>query len=305
LNGLRAFEAAARHLSFTKAAEELFVTQAAVSHQVKALEEHLDLKLFRRFNRRLMLTDAGQDYYPQLRDALDSIDRATRRLRRQQETETTLRVTVLPSLAAKWLMPRLPEFSLLHPDLDVLISASDQLIDLEHENFHMAIRFGFGRYPGLFVTRLMGDKIFPVCAPRLLEGERSLRRPADLANHTLLHDDMARRDESSNDWASWLDAANVQGVDPYRGPAFSHSSMVLTAAIDGQGVALGRLTLAADDMAAGRLVCPFGPVIDAPLHYYVVSPPTLAEHPMVLQFREWLIEQAAETQERPVWFAHD
>ena len=305
LNGLRAFEAAARHLSFTKAGEELFVTQAAVSHQVKALEEHLGVKLFRRFNRRLMLTDAGQDYYPQLRDALDNIDRATRRLRRQQETESSLRVSVLPSLAAKWLMPRLPGFRLLHPELDVLISASDLLVDLERENFHMAIRFGFGRYPGLSVTRLMGDKIFPVCAPRLLEGEAPLQQPEDLAKHTLLHDDMARRDESSNDWASWLAAAGVQGVDPYRGPAFSHSSMVLTAAIDGQGVALGRLTLAADDMAAGRLVCPFGPVIKAPLDYYVVSPPTLAEHPTVQRFREWLIGQAAETQERPIWIAGD
>ena len=304
MNSLRAFEAAARHLSFTKAAAELFVTQAAVSHQVKALEEDLGMPLFRRFNRRLMLTDAGQEYYPHLRDALDLIHQATQRLRQLQDSETTLRVSVLPSLATKWLMPRLPEFRVLHPELDVLISASDQLVDLERENFHMAIRFGYGRYPGLSITRLMGDKIFPVCAPRLLEGNPPLQRATDLKRHTLLHDDMARRDESSNDWATWLSKAGVKGVDPNRGPAFSHSSLVLTAAIDGQGVALGRLTLAADDLAAGRLICPFGPIIDAPLEYFVVTSPALAQQPMVRHFRDWLLQQAAETEERPIGLTH-
>ena len=303
LNALRAFEAAARHLSFTKAATELFVTQAAVSHQVRALEEYLGIALFRRFNRRLMMTDAGQAYYPALRDAFEAIDQATRRLRQRQDSGDTLRVSVLPSFAAKWLMPRLPRFRAENPAVDVLISASDSLVDLEREDFHMGIRFGYGRYPGLVTTKLMGDKIFPVCSPRLLESERPPRRPDDLRHHTLLHDDMARRDESSNDWASWLAAAGVTGVDPRRGPAFSHSSLVLTAAIDGQGVALGRLTLAADDMAAGRLICPFGPVIEAPLAYYLATPPALADHPAVGLFRDWLLREASETEQRPVELA--
>jgi LysR family glycine cleavage system transcriptional activator len=257
------------------------------------------MPLFRRFNRRLAMTDAAQSYYPALRDALDAIDQATRRLHLHDD-DTTLRVSVLPSLAAKWLMPRLSEFRRLHPDIDVLISAADGLVDFGREDFHMGIRFGAGRYPGLSVTHLMADTIFPVCAPRLLEGETALRQPADLKHHTLLHDDMARRDESSNDWESWLAFAGVTGADPHRGPAFSHSSMVLTAAIDGQGVALGRLSLAVDDLAAGRLVCPFGPVMEAPIAYYAVSPHAVAERPMVGLFREWLLREAAATEERRV-----
>jgi LysR family glycine cleavage system transcriptional activator len=304
LNALRAFEAAARHLSFTKAAEELFVTQAAVSHQVKSLEDHLGVPLFRRFNRRLAMTDAAQSYYPALRDALDAIDQATRRLQLHDD-DTMLRVSVLPSLAAKWLMPRLPEFRRLHPEVDVLISAADGLVDFGREDFHMGIRFGAGRYPGLSTTLLMADTIFPVCAPKLLAGENALRKPTDLKHLTLLHDDMARRDESSNDWESWLTYAGVTGVDPHRGPAFSHSSMVLTAAIDGQGVALGRLSLAVDDMAAGRLVCPFGPVMEAPLAYYAVSPRAIADRPMVSLFREWLQREAAATEEHRVTLPGD
>ena len=304
LNALRAFEAAARHLSFTKAAEELFVTQAAVSHQVKSLEEHLGMPLFRRFNRRLAMTDAAQSYYPALRDALDAIDQATRRLSLHDD-DTTLRVSVLPSLAAKWLMPRLPEFRRRHPEVEVLISAADGLVDFGREDFHMGIRFGAGRYPGLAITQLMSDSIFPVCAPKLLSGPKALRQPADLKHHTLLHDDMARRDESSNDWEGWLTFVGITGIDPRRGPAFSHSSMVLTAAIDGEGVALGRLSLAVDDLAAGRLVCPFGPVMEAPLAYYAVSPLALADRPMVRLFREWLLGEAQATEERRITLPGD
>lgn len=296
LNALRAFEAAGRQLSFTKAAAELFVTQAAISHQVKALETHLGQPLFRRYNRRLVLTEAGQRYLPDLSDAFDALDQATQRLQRHRESGQ-VRITVLPSLAAKWLMPRLPRFREKHPDIDILISASDQMVDLAREDFHMGLRFGRGQYPGLKVTRLMGDSIFPVCAPRLLEGPKPLTKIADLAQHTLLHDDMARIDSSSNDWTSWLRFAGAKRLDNMGGPAFSHSSLALAAAIDSQGVALGRYSLVQDDLAAGRLVCPFGPVLSSPLVYYAVLTPFAEERSRVRLFHDWLVAEAAATAE--------
>ncbi|MEM7171765.1 MAG: transcriptional regulator GcvA [Pseudomonadota bacterium] len=294
LNALRAFEAAARHLSFTRAADELAVTQAAISHQVKALEDHLGVPLFRRLNRRLMLTDAGQGYLPPLRDAFDKMEQATGQLF-EEDMNRALRVTALPSFAAKWLLPRLGRFRAQHPEIDVLVSATDVVIDFAKENFDMALRYGTGRYAGLRSDYLMGDHVLPVCSPHLAKGLPPLERPEDLRHHTLLHDDMARNDASSNDWISWLRAAGVKGVNASRGPAFSHSTMVMEAAMDGQGVALGRISLAWEDQASGRLVGPFGPVVRAPFHYYVVSPPERAEHPNVALFREWLLAQAADS----------
>jgi len=297
LNALRAFEAAARQLSFTKAAAELHVTQAAISHQVKALEADLGQPLFRRYNRRLMLTEAGQSYLPELSDAFDTLERATQRLQRHRDSGQ-VRITVIPSFAAKWLMPRLPRFRAQHPDIDVLLSASDVLVDLAREDFHMGLRFGGGSYPGLKATRLMGDKIFPVCSPRLLAGPKPLRRIADLAQHTLLHDDMARIDSSANDWASWLRFAGATDIDTGRGPAFSHSSLALAAAIDGQGVALGRISLVEDDFAAGLLVCPFGPVMTSPIAYFAVLAPFAEDRPRVRLFHDWLVAEAAASGER-------
>ncbi len=291
LNAIRAFEASARHLSFTKAAEELFVTQAAISHQIKALEAALGLQLFRRFNRRLMLTDAGQAYLPPLREALDGIAAATERLRAAEQTGS-LKVSVLPSFAAKWLLPRLSRFRERHPEIDVLVSASNAIVDFAHEEVDIAIRYGFGRYPGLEVDFLMGDRIFPVCSPKVLADGPPLREPADLRHHTLLHDADALATESES-WRVWLDAAGVTGVDPSRGPGFSDSSMLLQAAIDGQGVALGRSALAALDLEAGRLVQPFGPSIPSNLNYYIVTPRGAGERPKARLFHDWLLEEAA------------
>ena len=223
LNAIRAFEAAARHLSFTKAAEELFVTQAAVSHQIKALEAALGLQLFRRFNRRLMLTDAGQAYLPPLREALDGIAAATERLRAVEQTGS-LKVSVLPSFAAKWLLPRLSRFRERHPEIDVLVSANNALVDFARDEVDIAIRYGFGRHPELEVKFLMGDRIFPVCSPELLAAGPPLREPADLRHHTLLHDADALATESES-WRVWLEAAGVSGVDASRGPGFSDSSI--------------------------------------------------------------------------------
>jgi LysR family glycine cleavage system transcriptional activator len=294
LNALRAFEAAARHLSFTRAAEELFVTQAAVSHQIKALEAALDVQLFRRFNRRLMLTDAGQAYLPPLREALDGIAAATERLRAAEHTGP-LKISVLSSFGAKWLLPRLFGFRERHPEIDVLVSASDKLVDFAHDDVDIGIRYGQGRYPGLRVDLLMRDEIFPVCSPRLLEGAHPLRRPADLEHHTLLHDQVAGTQEDP-DWRIWLETAGVEGVDAGRGPGFSHASWVIEAAITGQGVALGRRSLAGDDIAAGHLVQPFGPSIPSTFVYTVVSLSQAADQPKVRLFREWLLEEGSKQQ---------
>ena len=291
LNALRAFEAAARHLSFTKAAEELHVTQAAISHQVKTLEEHLGLSLFRRLNRRLMLTEPGQLYLPVLRDAFDAIDGGTARLAQDRDSGA-LHISVLPSFAAKWLLPRMSRFRDRHPDIDVMVSANNKLIDFADGGFEMAIRYGAGQYPGLRADMLLGDAVFPVCSPKLLQGAHPLKTPADLKHHTLLHDEVSRRDESP-DWESWLKAAGIAGVDSRRGPGFSDSSMVIEAAAAGQGVALGHRWLAAADLESGRIVMPFGPVIPSKFSYYLVSPPAVAEHRRVRLFREWLLEEAA------------
>jgi LysR family glycine cleavage system transcriptional activator len=298
LNALRAFEAAARHLSFTKAATELHVTQAAISHQVKSLEEHLGLSLFRRLNRRLVLTEAGQMYLPVLRDAFDSIAGGTSRLHQDQDSGF-LHISVLPSFAAKWLLPRMSRFRDRHPDIDVMVSANNKLIDFSEDTFEMAIRYGLGNYPGLRTELLLQDEVFPICSPKLLEGTHPLKAPGDLRHHTLLHDEVSRQDESP-DWRSWLQAAGVEGIDWRRGPGFSDSSMVVEAAAAGQGVALGHRWLAAADLESGRIVVPFGPVIPSRFAYYVVSPPALAERRRVRLFRDWLSEEVEKTSAGPV-----
>ena len=291
LKALRAFEAAARHLSFTKAAQEMNVTQAAISHQVKTLEDSLQIQLFRRFNRRLMLTDAGQTYLPQLTEALDRIDAATRRLRAVDDSGD-LKVSVATSVAAKWLLPRLVRFRQKHPDIDVSVSASDKLVDFNRDDIDMGIRYGYGVYPGLRVDKLMQDTVFPVCSPALLQGPLPLREPADLKHHTLLHEEWGEM-INAPDWRAWLTAAGVTDVNPARGPGYSHSSLSLQSAIDGHGVSLARSSLVALDLEAGRLVQPFGPALPTHFACYVVSPEAAAERPKIKAFRDWLLEQAA------------
>ncbi len=292
LKPLRAFEAAARHLSFTKAAQELNVTQAAISHQVKTLEDSLQIQLFRRFNRRLMLTDAGQTYLPQLTEALDQIDAATRRLRAVDDSGD-LKISVATSIAAKWLLPRLVRFRQKHPEIDVSVSASDKLVDFGRDDVDMGIRYGRGTYPGLRVDKLMQDTVFPVCSPALLQGPVPLDQPSDLKHHTLLHEEWGEQ-INAPDWRAWLAAAGVTGVNATRGPGYSHSSLSLQAAMDSQGVALARSSLVGLDLEAGRLVQPFGPTLPTNYACYVVSPAAAADRPKIKAFRDWLLEQAAE-----------
>ena len=285
LTALRAFEAAGRHLSFTKAADELHVTQAAISHQVKSLEEYLGLKLFRRLNRTLLLTDAGQLYLPPLTDAFEGITRATHRLR-QHLGRARLTVSVLPSFAAGWLVPRLGRFRQRCPDVDLRIDPTNSLTDFRRDDVELGILYGRGNYLGLRTDRLMREEFFPVCSPRLLEGPAPLRDPADLTHHTLLHDDM------TVDWRTWLLAAGVEGVDAERGITVTDSSMLLRAAIAGQGVALARSVLAADEIASGRLVRPFDVDVPAEYAYYLAYPEKSADQPNVVAFREWILEEA-------------
>lgn len=293
LNALRAFEAAARHLSFTRAAAELNVTQAAVSHQIKALEDHLSLSLFRRLNRALVLTEAGQQFFPPVRAALDNLAQATAQVL-NLESRGVLTVGVLPSFAAKWLVPRIHLFQERYPDIDLRVSASDRPHEFEHEDIDLAIGFGLGDWPSMHAERIFDDDITPVCSPRLLTGRHPLQTPADLAFHTLLHDDQAVVDTYAN-WEMWLRAAGVTTVDARRGPRFSHTHMAIQAAIDGYGVALGPHILVRDDLVAGRLVSPFAIVLPARFAYYLVCPAAAAERPKNLAFRTWILEEA----ERP------
>ena len=286
LNAVRAFEAAARHLSFTKAAKELHVTQAAISHQVKALEAYLGIKLFRRLNRALVLTEEGQTYLPPVKRIFDHLYDATRRLT-ENEARGKLTVSVIPSLAARWLVPRLGRFREAQPDIDVRVAPSGHLVDFAREDVDVGIRYGRGRYPGLRVDRLMTEDIMPVCNPALLEGSRPLKRPSDLRHHTLLHD------EGHGEWRTWLRAAGVDDVDATRGTVFTDSGMLIQAAAAGQGVALARGALAADDLASGRLVRPFDFNLPAEFAYYIVCPEATADQPKVVAFREWLLQESA------------
>jgi LysR family glycine cleavage system transcriptional activator len=287
LNGLRAFEAAARHLSFTRAADELNVTQTAISHQIRALEERLGVRLFRRLPRGLVLTEEAQIYLPPVRAAFDQIAAATARLSKEQ-TGGVLTVSLLPSFAARWLVPRLGRFRAAHPDIDLRISASVELVDFARDDVDVAIRRGRGDYPGLWVQRLFGESVYPVCAPALLEGPHGLKQPQDLRHHALLHDD------DTSGWRLWLERAGVEGVDANRGPIFSDSGMLLQAAVDGQGVALGRSVLVSADLEAGRLVRPFAEAgMPFQFAYYVVCPHTHAERPKVVALRDWLLKEAA------------
>jgi LysR family glycine cleavage system transcriptional activator len=286
LKALRAFESAARHLSFTEAAAELNVTQAAISHQVKALEEFLGHDLFRRLNRGLRLTEKGQDLLPPVRKAFDLLTEATNRLI-DEDADNTLTVTVLPSFGARWLVARLGRFREAHPDIDVHVIPTARLVDLVRENVDVGIRYGRGEYPGLRTDRLLTEDIVPVCSPKLLEGPHPLLEPKDLAHHTLLHD------ESRGDWRTWLLAAGVDGVDPNRGPVFTDSGMLVQAAIAGQGVALARGVLAADALAEGRLVRPFELTLPTEFAYYLVCPEAKAGRPKIVAFREWLLREVA------------
>lgn len=287
LNALKAFEAAARHESFTVAASELCVTQGAVSRQVKALEAELGLKLFIREHQKLVLTEAGRCYLETARDALDRLAAGTERLL-QRQIAGALSVSTSPNFAAKWLVHRLGRFAATHAGLDLRVSASLQHVDFVHDDVDLAIRHGDGHWPGLNVMRLCAEHLFPVCSPRLLRGRNALRRPGNLRHHLLLHVD------DTGAWTRWIGAAGLENSQVANGPVFNQASMAIDAAVDGQGVALGRTALVARDVIAGRLVCPFGPALSLPYAYWLVCPKVNANLPKIVVFRKWLTAEAAE-----------
>lgn len=307
LNALRAFEAAARYMSFAKAADELHVTPAAVSHQIKALERYAGVVLFHRRNRAIELTEAARACLPRLREGFVCLADAAERLRSYEEGDT-LSVSVAPSLASKWLMPRLYRFVTAHPDVDVRISASTRLIDLRHrklagtmeqigpqlDDADICIRFGTGEYSGFTATKLFPVSIAPMCSPRVAQAEPALKRPEDLRSRVLIQDDTIYFDDETPAWDRWLAAAGVSEMEASRrGPRFSHAALALDAAADGLGVAISLTVLAKSALATGRLVMPFELTLPLEFAYYIVCPDAGAEKPGVRAFRDWLIDEAA------------
>ncbi|MGJ8692157.1 MAG: transcriptional regulator GcvA [Thalassotalea sp.] len=290
LNALRAFEASARHLSFTRAADELFVTQAAVSHQIKSLEEYLGIKLFMRKNRALLLTEEGQAYFLDIKDVFNSILEATEKLL-ARGAKGSITLSLPPSFAIHWLVPRLNAFNLLHPDIDIRIKAIDQHDGLLTEDVDVAIYYGRGQWPKIKSDKLHTEYLIPVCSPLIFNGPKPLDEPADLINHTLLHD------TSRRDWKRWFKQLDMKAVNVNHGPIFSHSSMILQAAIHGQGVALAHNILAKPDIEAGRLICPFSDVLVNKSAYYVVCRENQADVGKIAAFRQWILETVENEQE--------
>ncbi|NRQ44110.1 transcriptional regulator GcvA [Rheinheimera sp. YQF-2] len=291
LNALKAFETAARHLSFTKAAEEMYVTQAAISHQIKALEDHLGLKLFMRKNRSLLLTEEGQSYFLDIKEIFLQLHESTEKLL-ARGAKGSLTVSLQPSFAIQWLVPRLNQFSEQHPDIDVRIKAVDLDEGSLTDDVDVAIYYGRGSWRNLHADKLHTEYLLPVCSPLLLNSSKPLQEPTDLQYHNLLHDGSRRA------WKAWFTTQNFKHFNVNQGPIFSHSSMVLQAAIHGQGVALAHNVLARPDINSGRLIVPFNHVLISKDAYYLVCRESQTELGKITAFRQWMVsmveaEQAA------------
>ena len=306
LNSLKAFEAAARLLSVKKAAIELNVTSAAVSHQIRTLEDYLGVQLFRRYNRALELTEVAKAALPKLGEGFDCLAQAVAQLR-SQPGGGPLTVSAAPSFASRWLMPRLHRFIAAHPEIDVRISARMRRVSVDGKggvaeratvdawlaDSDVALLYGQGNLPGLKVEQLVDLSITPICSPKLLQGEHPLREPADLCHHLLLHDDTGALFDNEPYWARWLRAAGVTDVDANKGPHFSHAVLAFEAAVDAVGVVASMPVLAAEDITAGKLVVPFDLAVHLPDVYYMACNEHADERPAVAAFRGWLREEAA------------
>ncbi len=290
LNALRAFETAARHLSFTLAAKELNVTPAAVSHQVRLLEDRLGVKMFERHARGLWLTERGEMYFPYLRDAFKMIAEGTDLVLRL-DAQRPLAVTMLPALAVRWFIPRLRDFQIRHPEIEVRMVTTERNIDFTREDIDCGIRYGTGSWPGLKADKLFEDRYIAVCSPELLTRDKPLQKPEDLRNHTLLHE------QSDEDWRYWLSALHIEGVDSSTGSIFDTSDLVLEAAAAGLGVALGSRVILQDDLDEGRLVMPFGDLTDENLSHWLVYPEGSRRKPKLAAFRRWLLNEARQAQD--------
>lgn len=295
LNALRAFEAAGRHLSFSRAADELAVTPGAISQQMRILESWLGEPLFKRDPKGLQLTEAGIAALPHMREGFDRLAAATR-LMQSGSGPSKVTVSVAPSFASKWLVPRLDAFQEKHPHLDVYVHADMEVVDFATADVDVAVRFGQGGYDNLVSERLMTESIVPVCAPSLA-AEHALDQPEDLAKHTLIHDDSDR--DGVPTWGMWLRAAGLDELEGSRGPRFNQSSLVIEAAVAGKGVALARYALALADLEAARLVIPFGHETPTDFAYWLVYPEAKAALPDVKAFIDWMTSEARQPQLKP------
>jgi|JI10StandDraft_1071094.scaffolds.fasta_scaffold93964_5 LysR family glycine cleavage system transcriptional activator len=297
LRSIRAFDAAAQHLSFTRAADDLGVTPAAISHQIKELESQLGISLFTRTSRSMRLTREGEILHTAAHESLEVLSRALMRIKRL-ENRMQIRVSASPSLAAKWLVPRLDRFLSLQPGADVRVDVSHSVVDFDREDIDIAIRFGEGKYPGLRADMLFQDNVFPVCSPKIITKEKPLKTPRDLLKHTLIHLDWEAQGSPWPNWKMWMKASGINDFDDRAGLHFGQTSFAVQAALDGMGVALGDSNLVADDLAAGRLVKPFELSLRAPKQfaYYVITRSDTADAPMVDAFRDWCMAEARVTE---------
>lgn len=305
LAALRAFESAARHLSFKKAADELHVTPAAVSLQIKTLEEYLGVALFRRLTRALELTPQALAMLPRLREGFECLASAVAATR--EAVDGALTVTAPPSFASRWLVPRLSRFSALHPEVELRLASSPDSVDQEGEApvfgdgmfdpreaaSEVAIRFGLGAYPGFQVDRIFTPDRIAVCSPRLATARKPLASPADLGRHVLIHDETVASANGESDWSQWFRIAGVPAgeIDVSRGPRFSNAVLAVEAALDGQGVALAMRPLVEADIAAGRLVVPFEISLPSAYAYFLVMPRVEVQRAAVAAFRSWLLAE--------------
>ena len=292
LNALRAFEAAARHLSFTRAAEELNVTPGAISQQIRQLEEFAGAPLFRRTGRQVLLTDAGQAALPLLTSAFEMMAEAVHHMRAPARRDR-LMISSAPSFAAKWLAPRLERFQEQNPEAEVWVSADMAMTDFNSSDIDLALRHGKGLYEGLRADKIMSESVLPVCSPDLMSGPHPLRSPADLSHHVLLHDESPENDPSRPDWNAWLKARGVTSVDGNRGPRFTQSSLVVEAAAAGRGVALAKFAIASGDLERGRLIAPFADgASDIDFAYWIVYPKWRTPSKLARTFMAWLKSEA-------------
>lgn len=294
---LRTFEAAARHLNFTRAADELGLTPAAVSHQIKEIEDQLDLVLFTRTSRSIRLTEAGSLLHDASIDALDLLNRAVSRARKMTRGTALLKVTLDAQFATKWLMRRVDDFRQQKPGIELRFDITYDVRDFERDDVDIGIRFGTGKYPGLVAHRLFENIIIPVCSPALLASGPPLNEPRDLFNHTLAHIEWSRQGVTWPNWSMWMQAAGVDDFDDSRTLVFGSSTDATQAALDGNAVALADFAMVANDLSQGRLVRPFelGIKVAPEFAYFLVYPETANDDARVIAFREWLLDEVAKT----------
>jgi LysR family glycine cleavage system transcriptional activator len=292
LKSLQTFEVAARNLSFANAAEELCVTPAAVSQQIKQLENYLGITLFHRMKQSVYLTDEAAAVLPMISESFDKLEDAVIRLAREQWAGR-LTVSSVPTFSIKWLVHNLADFSRQYPDIDVRLDASMEFRDFQSDGIDVSIRFGLGNYPGLHVTRIFGEEFILVCSPSLLVGENSLKNPKDIAHHRLLHVDWGGLNSESKEWDAWTKAAGVAGIDLTRGPRFTFENMAIEAAVNGDGVALVSYYAVIEELNSGRLVKPFDIKVESELAYWLVCPHAHLHRKKVKSFCDWLSNGAA------------